>query len=194
MKRISSTVSSAVLATLITGTAYAESPATGQDYFWPNYQKQIQFKAKSHAIRGSIVMTPAKETRIGDNAYREITLTTQPSRLPGIEKAMLMRADKTGLYVRYSTDKSAPEVQLLALPAVKGKKWTTFDHQGKPSEREIESIGQCDIKGQIFDQCVRVSFQSPGGQAVAFYAPKFGEIVNSRKNGFLRRTIYASDQ
>ncbi|MGB7182090.1 MAG: hypothetical protein WBD34_04875 [Burkholderiaceae bacterium] len=169
--------------------AGAQSLAAPNEYFWPAFKKSISYKAKSHAIRGGITLIAADDVTIDSKVYKRITVQPKPEGMPGIHREVFLRAEKQGLYARYSAAQGAKEVLTLALPAEKGKTWATYDQDGQPSKRTIDDVGDCDIKGMTFKHCVRVVFESSGGAAVAYYAPEYGEIVNSRKNGFVYRTI-----
>lgn len=163
--------------------------ANNTEYFWPAHQKSIEYKVKAHAIRGSVQLVTAEEVTIGDHVYRKVIVTPSPEGLPGQHQVLFLRTDEHGLYARYSASPDAKEVTQLMFPVTEGTSWKTHDQDGNVSNRKIESISDCDIRGTTFEGCVEVSFESPGGAAVAYYAPKFGEIVNSRKNGFMRRSI-----
>lgn len=175
--------------TVSQNTVLAGDLAGNNEFYWPAYQKGIEFKVKAHAIRGSLSLSPAEEVTIGEHVYRKVVATAEPSGLPGQHKAVYLRSDSKGLYARYTESSDDKEVTELTLPAKEGVSWQTHDQDGNVSTRKIEAITDCDIRGITFEGCVKVSFESPGGAAVAFYAPKFGEIVNSRKNGFMRRII-----
>lgn len=165
------------------------APAAANDYFWPAHRDAIEFKVKAHAIRGTLKLSRGSEVTIADQTYQKLTVFTDPERLPKQSREVYLRADEQGLYSRYSTSPEQPEVLDLVLPAVEGKAWQTHDRHGNPSRRVIEGIGDCQIKDAEFKQCVKVSFETPGGAALAVFALEYGEIVHSRANGFDRRTI-----
>ena len=174
------------------------APATllgANEYFWPEHHDVVEFKVKSHAIRGDLKLSLGSIVTIADKKYQEVMVDTKPNGLPGQSREVYLRADEKGVYSRYSKSPEDKEVLDLALPAEVGKTWQTYDRHGKPSKREIVEIRDCYIKPSrrteetLFEGCVVVTFEALGGGAAAVFAPKFGEILYMRANGFDRRAM-----
>ncbi len=168
-------------------TALAGPPAEVLEYYWPNHQKSLTFKAKSHAFRGTLQLDPGSEVNIGGQTYRELQLSA--TRLKPVDKVIYLRAGEQGLFRRYSTAEQSPETLELKLPASVGDEWETVDRDGKPITRRVERVGDCTVRGKAFPNCITVIFESKGMPAVAVFAPGYGEVVNSQINGFVHREL-----
>lgn len=185
----------AVLTLLVAGlalslpaaAAQSDAPSDVLEYYWPGQQKSLQFKAKSHAFRGSLDLQPGAEVKIGEHTYRELLLSSK--RLKPEDKVSYLRAGDQGLFRRYSKDEQSPETLELKLPAQVGDQWQTVDREGKPTKRSVEKVGNCQVRGKDFAKCITVLFEARGMPAVAVYAPGYGEVVNSKVNGFVYREL-----
>lgn len=167
--------------------AQAKSASEAQPYFWPDHLTTITYKMKSHAMRGTMTLNAGREVKIGDHVYRELTASARRVRAP--HKVVYQRADQQGLYARFSESPTAPETLMLKLPARAGEHWKTVNDNGEPSERSVQKIGPCKVRGNAFSQCVTVGFESNGFPAIAVFVPEYGEVVNSQVNGFVHREL-----
>ena len=160
------------------------------EYYWPAHYDSVEYKVKSHAIRGRLTLSLGTQVKIGDKVYQQLVVETDPGGLPGQTREVYIRADEQGLYSRYSTSPQDKEVLDLALPVEVGKSWQTYDEFGNPTKRIIEGTGDCSFKrAGSFKDCVRVTFKTPDGNVIAVFAPQFGEVAYARANGFDRRTM-----
>jgi len=190
MKKIQAamlTVLVAGLACSLPVAAQSGAPSGVLEYYWPDHQKSLKFKAKSHAFRGSLQLQAGDEVKIGEHTYRELHLTAQ--RLKPTENTWYLRAGEQGLYLRYSKDEKSPEILELKLPAQVGDQWQTVDRQGKPTKRSVEKIGNCQVRGKDFAKCITIIYEAREMPAIAVYAPGYGEVVNSKVNGFVYREL-----
>lgn len=167
--------------------AAAAGESSGLEYFWPAHHQTIHYKVRSHALRGALRFTRVGDIRIGSDVWQQISVTSD--RVPSLNETIYQRADAKGLYTRYSTDPDGKFVRELVFPAKVGDSWPTINRDGSPTRRKIESVGECKLRDAQFEQCVKVSFHSAEGSAVAFFVPGYGELVNSQHNGFLERTL-----
>ncbi|MFK7966704.1 MAG: hypothetical protein AB8C46_22315 [Burkholderiaceae bacterium] len=185
--RRTTTLMGAGLALVLPMTVLAGPPAEVLEYYWPDHQKSLTFKAKSHAFRGTLQLDPGSEVNIGGQTYRALQLSAK--RLKPVDKVIYLRAGEQGLFRRYSKAEQSPETLELKLPARAGDEWETVDRDGKPSTRRVESVGDCKVRGKAFTNCITVNFESKGMPAIAVFAPGYGEVVNSQINGFVYREL-----
>lgn len=176
------------LACSVPVAAQSGAPADVLEYYWPDHQKSLTFKAKSHAFRGSLQFDSGAEVKIGAHTYRELKVSA--TRLVPKESVSYLRAGDQGLYHRYDKSEKSPEILELKLPASVGDEWQTVNREGQPSNRKITKIASCQVRGRDFAKCITINFigaeDMPG---VAVFTPGYGEVVNSQVNGFIYREL-----
>ncbi len=174
-----------VLGLLATPPAQAESPA--KEYFWPAHREALDYRIRSHGLRDALHFSREGEVQIAGQTWQQVSVTSKV--IASMNETIFMRVDDQGIYTRYSTDPQAKAVRELALPLQAGASWPTVNRDGSLTRRTIDSIADCQLRDARFERCVRVSFSAAGGQGVAYFAPGYGEVINSQNNGFKERSL-----